>query len=709
MPSPLVSIVILTANRHDMLEACLAGLRAQTFQDFETILVDNAPSPATATVAARSGVACRIIENPGAVSYAEARNRGVRESQAPWIAFTDDDCVPDPAWLDHLVNHDPRADAVGGIVIPLRLLPFPEWWQSDLNWLPAFSVSGLLEEGAGSRHYPQTANILFRREILQQYSFQEIGGGFSQKKTRAYTGREDVELWRRLRLEGKRCVIAPRAVVYHDIPATRLEYRYLLRRAFNDGLAYYRRERRDLYVPRAIADMLMFPPALLRRLFPPGRLPALFRYRSLWAVRQAGFVYAHITGGFWPWRFLKTALRAIPVAAGCLSSMAKRAARRAVVLIERRRNPRRKIPRRPRNLLIAACGFLGDMVLFAPVLDAIRRSLPHSKITLLTHANGYELYEHSPLVDELILCPSRKAYPDARRRSRALSALLSHERYDAAMAAYCHDMPPEPLFRDRPAPLAAFHDDLGLPRRFWYELADCPIGKDFTMNEIENLHRLAEAVGAGEKPRPFRMIPAPDAVRRVDEMLRSHGLEKAPLALLQAGAGEPQKTWPVENWEAVADFLAEECDLVPVFIGDDRVGRAISGLNCVKEGLALNMCWQGDLQGMLALIARSRLLITNDSGPKHMAIALGVPTLTLYGYTDERRWGAMWDRDIHVVLRALSPDLTPEECLGLPRDFAMRRITTDMVIAAIQSHPALMPDAGREPVPQGRPGENAGP
>ena len=664
MASKLVSVVILTARRAEKLMACLKSLERQSFANFEVILVEGVVDPQTEKVIRECALDIHHIVAPTASSYAEARNIGIREATGEYVAFIDDDCVADSFWLEYLLETTTSADAVGGTVIPLKELPFPEWWDGSLNWLIGVSEPAFVGSAGGSAHYPQTCNMLIRRDILANVKFQEIGGGFDQRRTRRYSGREDVELWRRLRLSGCRCAISPRAVVYHDIPPERLRYAYLLRRALNDGITYWRREKKSEYVNWAVKDIITFLTDVLNSARHGEKIRYAFRAHFLWRIRQMGFLLGYIAEGFPPVRLVHIGYQTAFSVVRYALQLLKRPVRKAYVFIRKPESARCKIPSRPESLLVAACGYLGDMVLIAPVLQALRRSLEDSKITLLCHENGSILLNESALVDEII------THPDA----------VAGKNFDAVMMPYYHHAPPKPVFLKSGAPVVTFDRDVGLPRRLWYDMAKRRIRKDFTIHEIVNLSHLAAEVGMTQSPQPYRFSVPEEAKENARDILKQAGINGVKLILLHAGAAYPEKAWQLDNWILLASRIRREYSATPVFVGDDYLHEGIEKRLHSAGAVAINICGRTDLWTLAAVISRADVLVTTDSGPKHLAMALGTPTVTIYGPTDERRWGALWESERHIVVRAVPADLTDEEMLGLPPDFAMCKITPEMVM-----------------------------
>lgn len=683
---PYISVVILTAKRPEKLKNCLLSLEKQVFDDFEVILIDNDPSTETESIIHELSLEVRLIDNPGAPSYAEARNKGIEAANGEFIAFIDDDCVADPAWLLHLSESAPEVDAIGGLVLPLKNLPFPDWWEGNLNWLVGLSVPGLLSSASPGKNYPQTANMMIRRKILLKERFQELGGGFSQKRSRRYAGREDVELWRRLRLKGRRCAIEPKAVVYHDIPIERLRFPYLLRRAFNDGLAYYRREKKSEYTAWAVMDIIIRASWILKGLFPGKKKRHSLGSNLIWSARQTGFLSGFLFSERLSFKRIgKILLLFLLDLFIYAKSVLKGFMRKRIAGIYHKRRPHSLPQSPPGSLLIAACGFLGDMILLAPILKGLRNSLPNTKITLLGYRNADALFRSSGLVDELILCPSENDAPQKKRKKLIRNSLKNID-MDVILIPYYHNAPVKPLFFPAKAPVITFDSDVGFPRRLWYDLAHKRVEKDYSIHEIRNLYRLVSQLGVRFRPEPYRLSIPSDVQKRIDDLLSRLPMGSDPLILLHPGAGQSWKAWPLQNWDILARMIYRRFGIRPAFAGDESVGSKIENLVTMKEGQAFNLCWAGDITGLAALILRGDILITNDSGPKHLAMAIGTPTITLYGTMDERRWGALRDAERHVALRAVPADLSPEELLGLPPDYSMACITPEMVMEVLEKY-----------------------
>jgi GT2 family glycosyltransferase len=278
---PHVSIVIATFNRDRRLQRLLDGLRVQTLRSetFEIVVVDDASTDRTTHVLAaeleRGELDLRIISHRVNMGRAHAREQGWRQARAPLVAFTDDDCVPTPGWLEAGLA---ACEGQPGAIVQGRTEPDPR----ELDRLGPFARTVRVPE-----HDPafQTCNVFYARELLEQVD------GFDTEAFGRVHGGEDSDLaWRAIEA-GASFAFAPSALVHHAVnqlgPVGKLRFAAgwsmlayarhpQLRRAhFTYGVFW---KRTHLWLIRALAAM--FVP---RRLLPLRALLVLPYARSLYA------------------------------------------------------------------------------------------------------------------------------------------------------------------------------------------------------------------------------------------------------------------------------------------------------------------------------------------------------------------------------------------------------------------------------------------
>lgn len=200
---PLVSVVIPTRGRPDLLQRCLQALETQDFPGacFEILVCDDGPDDATRRVVENLGLArsdgpvLRYLPREGEQGPAAARNRGWRSARADIVAFTDDDTVPSPDWLQQgVLAMEPGIAAISGRII-MPLPPRPSDYERDAAGLASAEFA--------------TANCFVRRDALAAV------GGFDTRFRIAW--REDSDLHFSLIEHGLTVARAPNVRVLHPI------------------------------------------------------------------------------------------------------------------------------------------------------------------------------------------------------------------------------------------------------------------------------------------------------------------------------------------------------------------------------------------------------------------------------------------------------------------------------------------------------------
>ncbi|MCX7016202.1 MAG: glycosyltransferase family 9 protein, partial [Candidatus Sumerlaeota bacterium] len=205
--------------------------------------------------------------------------------------------------------------------------------------------------------------------------------------------------------------------------------------------------------------------------------------------------------------------------------------------------------------------------------------------------------------------------------------------------------------------------------------------RDRGRHELRALADLFSLAGpiAPLEPWTTRFLPEEEEAAR--QRLEELNPEGKPLVALHPGAGKEDKEWVWERWFELAAAL-EKGGARCVFATDDallpRVQEEIARRRLEAAAVA------PAIRPMALLLRACRLFISPDTGPRHLACAMGAATVTIFGNMDERRWGPFWEKDKHVVVRRCVWDLTPEELDGLPANHQCAMAGVEDVLAAAE-------------------------
>lgn len=219
-PMPPITVVVCTRDRADQLARCVRCLMATAYPDFEILIVDNSVHPEpTRLVCEQLGVSYAREARPG---LSRARNAALAAARHRWIAFTDDDCLPEPGWLTEMVRklQDTNCRAVCGLVLPAQLENSAEI---------AFEIYGGLGRGFGDLAFEPNVVRARRWRPAETWRFgagacmlidgdlaRDLGGFDLDLGAGTPCGcSEDTLLWYQMLRRGHSIHYAPRAVVHH--------------------------------------------------------------------------------------------------------------------------------------------------------------------------------------------------------------------------------------------------------------------------------------------------------------------------------------------------------------------------------------------------------------------------------------------------------------------------------------------------------------
>lgn len=305
--------------------------------------------------------------------------------------------------------------------------------------------------------------------------------------------------------------------------------------------------------------------------------------------------------------------------------------------------------------------YLGDLVAATPALRALRRGYPEAEISLIGLPWAAALAPHlAPDINRFIPYPGAPGL-DGEGSDAALQHFIREMQAEAFdLAVNLHGRGPEStrlVASFNALRVAGFVGGEGR-----YPVLDVSVRWDAEEHEGRKLLLLAEAVGGvsdGENP---RLRVREEDHRRVGELLERKAGK--PLALLHPGASVEEKRWPAEGFGRVARGLIRQGYVVAAT--GSKGEREISSRVCEITPGAIDLSGKTDLSTLIGLVSRANLLISNDTGPAHLAYALGTPSVTVFGpSTDAGRWGPA-DRGRHAVLRG-DPisEAGAEELLGI--------------------------------------------
>lgn len=335
-----------------------------------------------------------------------------------------------------------------------------------------------------------------------------------------------------------------------------------------------------------------------------------------------------------------------------------------------------------KKILIIRTDRIGDVLLSTPAIKALRRKFPQSYIAMMVRPYARDIVLGNPYLDEVIIydkyAAQRKFWKSIRfawslREKKFDLALILHPTNRVHMAAF----------------LAGIKKRVGFNRNLSFLLTD-KIGhrkQEGQKHELEYTLDVIRSLGIEVEDKALFMPVRKDSEMHIDEFLAAQGIERGEkLIALHPGASCPSKIWPKERFAQVADRLSEQFKVkIAVVAGPDDVdtGKGVIGL---MHSACIDATGKTTVSQLASLLRRCCLFVSNDSGPVHIASAVGVPVVAIFGRSQPGlsplRWGPTGRHDI-----VLHKDAGCQACLAhnCQKGFAcLKSISVQEVLSAAE-------------------------
>lgn len=275
---------------------------------------------------------------------------------------------------------------------------------------------------------------------------------------------------------------------------------------------------------------------------------------------------------------------------------------------------------RPENIVIFHPAAIGDAMLATPVSAILKRNFPESRITYWSHESL------KPVID---MCPAVDAFSTYQKGNAfKLASNLKVLRPDLFV-----DLSSNPLKGKLMAFLTAIKTVHYKKKPDGVE----PI-QHAVDNFIDSVRPIVQDIPTGLFPTIF---PTEAATKAVRERLYSLNANKNPLIAVVPGVGSvrPNRSWQSENWIALIDRILYAGTHTPVLVGGKDEVKLAERIKGKCHHSLINLCGQLDLKETATLLKECDVVVSADTGPAHIAVAVGTPVVGLYGPTRAERSG----------------------------------------------------------------------
>jgi heptosyltransferase-2 len=294
-----------------------------------------------------------------------------------------------------------------------------------------------------------------------------------------------------------------------------------------------------------------------------------------------------------------------------------------------------------RRILLTRTDRIGDVVLSTPALKAIRDAYPDAYIAFMVRPYAKDIVEGNPYLDEVILYDKYGAHKSAVR-TVMFALRLRKKRFDTAFMLH-------PTNRVHAIAFMA-----GIPARIGYRrklgillTRAIPHRKqEGAKHESDYAFDLLRTAGIEPGDRELFVPVHEQDMKSVERMLDEHHVgEHVMLVAVNPGASCPSKRWPSRYFAAVSDELAATAKARIVIVADAENRERARDVARTMKYEPVDLSGKTTVGELAALLTKCRLFISNDSGPVHIACAVGTPVISIFGRKDPglspKRWAPL--------------------------------------------------------------------
>jgi heptosyltransferase II len=346
-----------------------------------------------------------------------------------------------------------------------------------------------------------------------------------------------------------------------------------------------------------------------------------------------------------------------------------------------------------KKILVMRYRFIGDTVLTVPFLRNLRQAFPAAQIDLMLEPFSGQVVEGCPYVDRVIPFEFKTihTYSAAAERGKAAGylhywKLIRNERYDAAFVL------------KRSLSSALLVRFAGVPRRIGFDtegrglLLTDRVAYRQDQHEVENFLDCLRVLDVPVTDKALELWSDPENDKKVAAILARAGWKDDDLKIIiHAAASLPAKQWPLERFAAIMTVLRDRYHARFVYTGSAGDAKLYGGIEKLGPFNGLDLCGVTNVRENLSVYKTADLFFGVDSGPMHMAAAMGVPVVALFGPTDERKWGP-WGEGHRVITKRLScHPCKPHKCAD---NECMMQISVNDALDALNKLLSAVPSKG---------------
>lgn len=287
----------------------------------------------------------------------------------------------------------------------------------------------------------------------------------------------------------------------------------------------------------------------------------------------------------------------------------------------------------PKNIIIRMPNWIGDFVMATPVLSDVRKAFPKASITAMCHTGICQLLETDPDINE-IFCFSKASGFNRRNRNRDLIEKVRQGNYDLGILLTNSFSSAWWFYRGHVSYRVGYR---GHFRSYLLTHPITPPSQLKSQHLVETYKMVLSVLGIPHSKTAPRLYLVEQEIKEAKDLLKQQGVKDGDLLVgINPGAAYGSaKCWLPERFTEVARKLLQNEKVHLVFFGDQESVPLIKKICQPLPARAINLSGLTSLRELASIISLCGVFLSNDSGPMHIADALGVPVVALFGSTNE--------------------------------------------------------------------------
>ncbi|MFC1754571.1 glycosyltransferase family 9 protein [Thermoproteota archaeon] len=294
-----------------------------------------------------------------------------------------------------------------------------------------------------------------------------------------------------------------------------------------------------------------------------------------------------------------------------------------------------------RRILISRTDRLGDVLLSTPVIKNLRRHMPSAYIAMLVQSQLEDLLRDNPYLDEVILLDKRGKHKNPINLIKFILE-LKNKKFDLALILH-------PTLRMHVICfLAGIKERMGYDRKFGFLNTKVLNHQKQLGDRHESLYALdfLKELGLSDFDQSMHMSTYQESESWAHNLIKDHKAKGRKIIAVHSQASCRSKIWPKEYFNQLIEEILSSYRAVIIHVGS-KADDTIS-----KREETVNLTGKTSLAQLASVLKQSDLFISNDSGPVHMAVAVGVPVISIFGRKQPglgpKRWGPIGDANVYL-------------------------------------------------------------